>query len=240
MATKQASSLTAPNLSGLLADGSSVLPGIHLSWSMPASNILLGTEIWRNNINNRSGAVKIATVIGSNHYIDAVEPNKGFYYWIRGLNIFGKGSGAWYPESDVSGVYGNDFLPFYSSLVGSGITGDIVSDGTWQVLENFKVYNPTNIYITGMAIFACSLDCAAGQDSQFKLTVTNDPALSSFSYPITTGEVSKPSISIPVLVQPNLVVFPASYKIEFMGPVGGGAVIARRGLIFNWKYDFGS
>ncbi len=239
MAIVQADSLTAPDVTNLTADGNEWSPGIRLTWEMPASNQLFGTEIWRHSINNRAFATKIAVVLGTNNYLDIVQPNSPFYYWIRGVNLYGKGTGAWYPVSDLDGVLGVDGLPHYSSTANFNIS-DVVSDGTWITVEEFKVYNPTERIVIGEAIFSCQLANIGGVSSQFRLVVTNDPTLPNFEYAYITTDISSPTVVIPIYVPPNSVAntifFPYTYTIQFHGPVEGTSSVARRGTLFNWDY----
>ena len=233
MATIQALSLTAPDVTNLIADGNRTAPGVWLSWDIPASEQLFGTEIWRSNTNDRGSATRIAVVVGANHYTDIIYPNLPKYYWIRGINMYGRSTGAWYPSSATAGITGIDQLPYHTSSVYSR-----TSDATWQTVCVIDVYNTTLLPITGTIMFSCSLNCAAGESTQFKVIVAGDVSLSNYSYPATIGTVGTPVVAFPISISSNPIFYHATYTIQFLGPAGGLATVDHCAFLYNWDYIY--
>ena len=210
-----ATAVSAPNLSGLATNGDIIGDGIKLSWTNPASKDLFAIEVWVAGLNDRAYATLLTTVIGTNNYVHAAVPNTDYYYWIRGVTVYGHSNGAFYPTSATAGVYGKNLTPWTSgAALGTGKIGD----GTWQNLGTIAVYNESaNYWAGGTFLFIGEQVYTADSNTQFRITITGSPYLSSHDYTLIAGRNYTPSIAFNVNVQTNVFATPYTFQLEWNG-----------------------
>lgn len=103
MANVIANAEIAPDVAGLTAVDSGNAMGINLTWNIPVSSNLAITEIWASTSNNRATATLKATVVGNTYFFSGYR-DQTWYFWIRGVTVYGKANGAFYPVSATAGI----------------------------------------------------------------------------------------------------------------------------------------
>jgi|APLak6261663012_1056037.scaffolds.fasta_scaffold00305_3 hypothetical protein len=242
MATITATDVNAPNVLGLTTDGDKYMPGIYLSWNMPASDLMFGVEIWSSYLNNRSTATLLATVIGTNHYIDYPLANAVQYYWIRGVTIFGKATGAWYPFDNNGGIIGVDYQPFATHNLQS-LTTDLDSDGTWQNVLVLNAYNPgPTLTVTASVSVSLQLACVGSFSSQFRWNYDDAVPNNLITYGsivTATSSLDILTFGLPINLPTDVsLATPYIYRLQYQGPAGGLATISNRSAMYSWDYVF--
>jgi len=114
----------------------STLDGINIQWNNPDfddpnKSIEYETELWYSETNNRDTAIKATSTV--NDQWNGLASSKGeYYFWIRGINIYGRPNGPWYPADPLAGIYGTSGSASGVSSGGGSGSSSYFSKDTWN------------------------------------------------------------------------------------------------------------
>lgn len=194
MANINTTAIQAPDVTGLIANGNTLGSAIKLSWTKPIHPDLYATEIWMSSSNDRSTATLIATTLDSN-YTYFTYSRSSLFFWIRGVSIYGKANGNWYPISSTGGITAKVLDPTFNfsaseaSYTGTGSFIQIalmnVSNTPWSKSSN------SIICVSGFQVYA------AASNVEFQWSTQIDSGTENFltAYPVMTEKQQNIHIS---------------------------------------------
>lgn len=192
--------ILAPSLSGLAA--TAALRGNLLTWTASSDAILFGAEVWASQTNDRTTASKVATVF-DNTFMHLTAAGALWYYWIRGVSIYGRSDGAWFPVSSTAGISSTSLLAQTADIAAYAVTSVSLSQaitaqsqtayGTWEMVNMFPLafYGTGNIFIIDCRHFGNLTLSTAGTSqsasAQQRMTVNEYTYYSAGTLSLTNG-----------------------------------------------------
>ena len=118
------------------------LDTITVSWTNPTDADGKHMEIWvREDINDRSGAAKVAHVAGTSYTFPNLGAGRTGYVWIRGMDTSGNYS-VWFPDSPTAGVLAKTTDNYTGQI--NGISADDILNNLDTLVLDYNTNNNSN------------------------------------------------------------------------------------------------